>query len=86
MEHFFSIDLGDLLIAAAIVVLYFRFKKEIQLTDENALEDYEELDERLRELDKATPIGEMNQKGEYELKTTDGVKLTTFQIDSKEAK
>ena len=48
MEHFLTLDLGDLIVSAILVVLYFKFKKELEQTDENALDDYEEFSEKLK--------------------------------------
>lgn len=86
MENFFTIDLGDVLLLAALIWAVAHFRKELSQTDDNALDDYEELSGRIKELDETALKGEMNKDGDLEVRTKSGIWLTSFQLDSKENK
>ena len=86
MENFFTIDLGDILLLAALIWAFVHIKKEIGQTDDNALDDYEELNQKLKKLDDSTLKSKVNMDGDLDVTTKGGIWLTSFQLDSKENK
>lgn len=86
MENFLTIDIGHVLLLAALIWVFAHFRKEIRETDDNALEDYEELNKKLKELDDTALKGSVNKDGDLDVRTKGGIWLTSFQLDSKENK
>nr|WP_299067215.1 hypothetical protein [uncultured Allomuricauda sp.] len=86
MENFLTIDLGDVLLIIALVLAFIHLKKELATTNKNVLDNNEEINKKLNALDDVALKSNMNKEGDLEIRTKEGIWLTSFQIDSKEAK
>ncbi|MEM8506244.1 MAG: hypothetical protein AAF717_00380 [Bacteroidota bacterium] len=85
-EQFLTINLGDIIIAIALVVAYLKLRKEINGTDDIVAEDYDELDARITELSEETPRAKVNDNNEAVITLPNGTEIYNWDLKSNNKK